>query len=199
MISIIDYGMGNLRSVQKALEFLGQEAEITASPARLDAATHVILPGVGAFADAIGCLRRTGLDRALKACAAGGKPVLGICLGMQLFYETSEENGEHEGLGLLKGRVTRLKAPGLKVPHMGWNSLCVRESPLFRPGETPCVYFVHSYAVAGVSEDTAASCEYGETFTAASWRGNVLATQFHPEKSGSAGLEMLRRFAAFRG
>ena len=199
MIAIIDYGMGNLRSVQKALEFIGQEAEITASPLRLREASHVILPGVGAFADAIGCLRQSGLDRALVEEARKGKPVLGICLGMQLFYEASEENGEHEGLGLMKGRVTRLRAPGLKVPHMGWNTLETRESPLFHAGENPCVYFVHSYAVAGVSGDTAASCVYGEVFTASSWHDNVLATQFHPEKSGGAGLEMLRRFAALRG
>ncbi|MBR6029952.1 MAG: imidazole glycerol phosphate synthase subunit HisH [Clostridia bacterium] len=198
MIAIVDYGMGNLRSVQKALQYIGEEAEITSSPARLDSASHVILPGVGAFADAIACLRKTGLDQALLRQAASGKPLLGICLGMQLFYEASEENGEHEGLGLLPGRITRLKAPGLKVPHMGWNTLTVRESPLFREGESPCVYFVHSYCAAGESEFTAASCEYGEVFTASAWRGNVLATQYHPEKSGSVGLTMLRRFAEMR-
>ena len=196
MIGIIDYGMGNLRSVQKALEYLGQEARITDRPEVIREAGHVVLPGVGAFQDAIERLRRTGLDRAFTDAAAAGKPVLGICLGMQLMYEASEENGCFEGLGLLPGRITLLDAPGLKVPHMGWNTIKTRACPLFDAGERKDVYFVHSYCAQAVNGDTAAVCTYGQPFTAAACRGNILATQFHPEKSGSVGLEMLRRFAA---
>ncbi len=196
MIAIIDYGMGNLRSVQKALEYLGQDARITDRPETIREASHVVLPGVGAFQDAIERLRRSGLDRAFTDAAKAGKPVLGICLGMQLMYEASEENGVFEGLGLLPGRVTLLDAPGLKVPHMGWNTLDTRPCPLFDGDQHPAVYFVHSYCARDISGDTAAVCTYGQPFTAAACRGNILATQFHPEKSGNVGLEMLRRFAA---
>ncbi len=188
--------MGNLRSVQKALEYLGCEARITDSAAVIRDASHVVLPGVGAFRDAIDRLRRSGLDRAFTEAAASGKPVLGICLGMQLMYEVSEENGLYEGLGLLPGRITLLDAPGLKIPHMGWNTLETRACPLFDAGTPQTVYFVHSYCAQAVNGDTAAVCTYGKPFTAAACRGNILATQFHPEKSGSVGLSMLRRFAA---
>ena len=200
MIAIIDYGMGNLRSVQKAFEFLGFEAVITDDPAAIAAADHVVLPGVGAFCDAMARLKETSLDRAVLACAESGKPLLGICLGMQMMFEHSEENGFYDGLGLLPGTITRFEDHGLKIPHMGWNTLSTRDCPLFDKGDDPCVYFVHSYCMADVSDAfTAATCDYGQTFTAAVCRGNVMATQFHPEKSGEAGLNMLRRFAQWKG
>ncbi len=199
MIAIIDYGMGNLRSVQKAFEFLGCRAEITDAPEMIARASHVVLPGVGAFEDAMKRLRQTGLDRAVLRAAGEGKPLLGICLGMQMMFEYSEENGRFAGLGLLPGGIARLEERGLKIPHMGWNTLKTRSCPLFDAGDDPCVYFVHSYCAAQVGDFTAATCEYGQTFTAAVCRGNVMATQFHPEKSGEAGLRMLRRFAEWRG
>ena len=200
MIAIIDYGMGNLRSVQKAFEFLGFEAVITDDAAVVGQADRVVLPGVGAFSDAMARLRETGLDRAFLEAAASGKPVLGICLGMQMMFERSEENGLHDGLGLFPGTVTRFEDRGLKIPHMGWNTIVTRDCPLFGAEKSPCVYFVHSYCVAEVSDEfTAATCDYGQTFTAAVCRGNVMATQFHPEKSGDAGLRMLRRFALWQG
>ena len=200
MIAIIDYGFGNLRSVQKALEFLGADARITDRAADIADADHVVLPGVGAFRDAIARLRETGLDQAVLASARAGKPLLGICLGMQLMYEASEENGHYAGLGLLPGSITRLRGgEGLKIPHMGWNRLRTRDCPLFAAGEDPFVYFVHSYCAAAVDGNTAATCDYGQTFTAAACRDNVLATQFHPEKSGDAGLSMLKGFIRFQG
>ena len=200
MIAIMDYGMGNLRSVQKAFEYLGEQAVITDDPAKVAGGSHVVLPGVGAFEEAMDRLRRSGMDRAVLDAVHAGKPVLGICLGMQMMFEHSEENGFFDGLGLFPGTVTRLENHGLKIPHMGWNTLTTRECPLFDKGEDPCVYFVHSYCMADVSEEwTAATCEYGQVFTAAVCLGNVMATQFHPEKSGRAGLKMLRRFAAWKG
>ena len=200
MIAIIDYGMGNLRSVQKAFEFLGYEAVITDSAEVIASASHVILPGVGAFEDAMKRIRETKLDQALLSAAQAGKPVLGICLGMQMMFEYSDENGHFEGLGLFPGTITRFEDRGLKIPHMGWNTLETRDCPLFDAGSGICVYFVHSYCMADVSDEwTAATCTYGQTFTAAICRANVMATQFHPEKSGEAGLRMLKRFAEWRG
>ena len=200
MIAIIDYGMGNLRSVQKAFEYLGYEAVITDCPEIISAASHVILPGVGAFEDAMNRIHETHLDNALYEAAGAGKPVLGICLGMQMMFEHSDENGRFDGLGLFPGTITRLEDRGLKIPHMGWNTLKTRDCPLFDAGDDPCVYFVHSYCMADVSDEwTAATCTYGQTFTAVICRGNVMATQFHPEKSGEAGLRMLKRLAEWRG
>ena len=153
----------------------------------------------GAFRDAIARLQETGLDRAFAETAHAGKPVLGICLGMQLMYEASEENGYYQGLGLFRGKITRIEAPGLKIPHMGWNTITTRDCPLFDAGKELCVYFVHSYCAGEVRDDvTAAVCEYGQPFTAVACHDNIMATQFHPEKSGTVGLDMLRRFAALQ-
>jgi glutamine amidotransferase len=200
MIAIIDYGMGNLRSVQKALEAVGAAAEVTSDPARVRRASKVILPGVGAFADAVAELRRTGLDEAFREAVAAGKPCLGVCLGLQLLFGISEEDGRHEGLNLLPGRVVRFApAPGLKVPHMGWNTLRVRRpAPLFAGlAPDPAVYFVHSYyAVPDRAEDIAAEADHPHPFAAAVWRDNVMACQFHPEKSQRVGLAMYANFAA---
>jgi glutamine amidotransferase len=200
MIVIIDYGMGNLRSVQKAIEAVGHEAAITSDPERVRDADKVILPGVGAFADAAAELRRTGLGDAFCEAVRAGKPCLGVCLGLQLLFDASEEDGEHVGLGLLPGRVVRFPhAPGLKVPHMGWNRLKVlRLAPLLKGLEPePSVYFVHSYyAAAGNPEDVAAESEHGRPFAAMVWRENLMACQFHPEKSQRVGLAMYANFAA---
>lgn len=199
MIAIIDYGMGNLRSVQKAFEAVGHRAEVTPDPEAVARASKVILPGVGAFADAIAELRRTGLDQAFGEAVAAGKPCLGVCLGLQLLFDASEEDGLHQGLGLLPGRVVRFApAPGLKVPHMGWNTLrIVRPAPLFAGLEPdPSVYFVHSYhAVPADPAHVAAESDYPTPFAAAVWRDNLMAAQFHPEKSQKLGLAMYANFA----
>lgn len=200
MIAIIDYGMGNLRSVQKAIEAVGHAAEVTPDPDRVRGADKVILPGVGAFADAAAELRRTGLGDAFREAVKAGKPCLGVCLGLQLLFEVSEEDGVHEGLGLLPGRVVRFESvPGLKIPHMGWNTLRIRRpAPLLEGlGEHPSVYFVHSYhAVAGNPDDVAAEADHPGPFTAMVWRDNLAACQFHPEKSQKVGLAMYANFAA---
>jgi len=200
MIIIIDYGMGNLRSVQKAIEAVGSAAEITSDPDRVKQASKVILPGVGAFGDAMAELRRTGLGDAFCEAVREGKPCLGVCLGLQLLFDSSTEDGEHAGLGLLPGRVVRFAPrPGLKVPHMGWNTLRVRRpAPLLAGlGPSPSVYFVHSYhAVAQNPEDVAAEADYPDPFAAVVWRDNLTACQFHPEKSQAVGLAMYAKFVA---
>jgi glutamine amidotransferase len=198
-IVIVDYGMANLRSVQKAFEQVGHVATITGDPNRVREAAKVVLPGVGAFRDAIARVRETHLDSAITDHINAGRPFLGICLGLQLLFTRDHEDGTHDGLGLFQGDVVRFPSvPGLKVPHMGWNSLTFPRPncPLFAglPPD-PAVYFVHSYypkpADAGVIAGTA---DYPDPFTAAIWRDNVFATQFHPEKSQSVGLQMLRNF-----
>jgi glutamine amidotransferase len=201
-ITIIDYGMGNLRSVQKAFEAVGERAEITCDPDRVRAASRVVLPGVGAFADAMAELVRTGLAEAFRDAVRSGNPCLGVCLGLQLLFDTSEENGVHEGLGLLPGRVVRFQpGPGVKIPHMGWNTLRIlRPAPILRglPPE-PSVYFVHSYhAVAAHPDDVAAMADHAGPFCALIWRDNLMATQFHPEKSQKLGLAMYANFASIR-
>lgn len=200
MIAIIDYGMGNLRSVQKALEAVGARAEVTSDPERVRSADKVILPGVGAFADAIAELRRTGLGEAFVEAERAGKPCLGVCLGLQLLFEVSEEDGRHEGLGLIPGRIVRFAPqPGLKIPHMGWNALRFRgDAPLFRGIEPGAyVYFVHSYhAVPDDPSVIAAEADYPTPFNAAVCRDNLMACQFHPEKSQQVGLAMYANFAA---
>ena len=199
MIAIIDYGMGNLRSVQKALEAVGHEATVTPDPEVVRKASKVILPGVGAFADAIAELRRTGLGEAFTEAVRAGKPCLGVCLGLQLLFDASEEDGEHQGLGLIPGRVVRFDPePGLKVPHMGWNTLRVRKpSPLLEGLEAePSVYFVHSYyARPADPADVVAESDYPRPFAAMVSRENLTAAQFHPEKSQRVGLAMYANFA----
>jgi imidazole glycerol-phosphate synthase subunit HisH len=200
MIAIIDYGMGNLRSVQKAIEAVGSAAEITSDPARVRQAAKVVLPGVGAFADAMAELRRTGLGEAFCEAVRAGKPCLGVCLGLQLLFDQSHEDGEHEGLGLLPGRVERFAArPGLKIPHMGWNTLQVLKPVPLLAGVGPeiSVYFVHSYhAVPENREHVAAEALYPDPFPAIVWHENLMACQFHPEKSQSTGLAMYANFVA---
>lgn len=195
MIAIIDYGMGNLRSVQKAFEFLGFDARITDNKNDLKDASHIVLPGVGAFADAAVCLERSGMQQTMLEEIKKGKPFLGICLGMQLLFDISYENGEYKGLGLVSGEVVPFKVYGLKVPHMGWNSLVARDNTLFDEGEGRFVYFVHSYHATGVPEAyIIAEADYGYRFTAAVQKDNIFGLQFHPEKSGDTGIDMLRRF-----
>lgn len=199
MIAIIDYGMGNLRSVQKAFEAVGHEATITSDPDEVRRASKAILPGVGGFADAIAELRRTGLGEAFRESVRSGKPCLGVCLGLQLLFDASEEDGEHQGLGLLPGRIVRFDpSPGLKIPHMGWNPLRIlRPAPLLEGlGPDPSVYFVHSYyARAANPDDVAAEADHPTPFPAMVWRDNLMAAQFHPEKSQRVGLAMYANFA----
>ena len=198
-IAVIDYGAGNLLSVVKALRHLGCQCEVTADPAVLAAADGAILPGVGAFGDAMGQLRSRGLEEPIRAFAASGRPFLGICLGLQILFESSEESPGAAGLGLLKGKILRIPGDtGLKVPHMGWNSLNLAgESALFQGvGEEPYVYFVHSYYLQAEEEIVTATAEYGVTIHAAVEKDNLMACQFHPEKSGDVGLKILANFAA---
>jgi glutamine amidotransferase len=198
-IAIVDYGMGNLRSVQKAFERVGHAASISSDPDRLAAAEKIVLPGVGAFRDAIARLREGKLDQMLVDHINAGQPFLGICLGMQLLFSRSHEEGLHAGLNVLAGDVARFDpAPGLKIPHMGWNELTFRpECPLFRGlPQRASVYFVHSYFPKPLDRAViAAEADYPTPFTAAVWRDNLFATQFHPEKSQQVGLTMLRNFA----
>ncbi|MBI1371241.1 MAG: imidazole glycerol phosphate synthase subunit HisH [Phycisphaera sp.] len=202
MIAIVDYGMGNLRSVQKALQNVGSDATIIQHPEQIDAAEKIILPGVGAFEDAIAHVRDRGLDVPLLRFIDAGRPFLGICLGLQMLFDVSEENGEHAGLGVLPGRCVLFDPsdPTLKVPHMGWNTLTFDPAdgnPLFAGLEPGChVYFVHSYyARPREDEDIAATTDYDGPFCSAARRGNVFATQFHPEKSQRVGQVMLSNFA----
>lgn len=199
-IVIVDYGMANLRSVQKAFEKVGAAAIISGDPNRVAEADKLVLPGVGAFRDAIARLRETGLDAPIVTHVRAGRPFLGICLGLQLLFTTSYEDGEHRGLDLFAGEVVHFeRTPGLKVPHMGWNQLRVlRQAPPLRelPPE-PSVYFVHSYYVKPKDASIVATeTDYGAPFASSIWHENVFATQFHPEKSQRVGLAMLRAFAA---
>jgi glutamine amidotransferase len=204
MIAIVDYGLGNLRSAQKGLEAAGHSADVTSDPAKIAAAAAVVLPGVGAFKDCYEGLVSRNLVDPVKEAAASGKPFLGICVGMQLLFDSSDENPGTPGLGIFPGKVVRFPAstqPGLKVPHMGWNTLRTVEGhacPLLenRTGEgEPYVYFVHSYyAVPDESEVVLATSHHGVEFTAMVGRGNVFATQFHPEKSQREGIGILRAF-----
>ncbi len=213
MIAVIDSGTGNLRSVEKALAAAGGEVVVTSDPAVVRRATHVVVPGQGAFRDCLAGLKQRGLDQAVREAIAAGKPYLGICLGLQVLFEESEEHGPCAGLGILGGRVIRFRPArdaggrALKVPHMGWNEVrppapsATGGDPIWRGlGDAAHVYFVHSYYV--VPEDpsiVALTCEYGIPFCAAVRRGNIFATQFHPEKSQRVGLALLRNFVATPG
>lgn len=193
MIAIIDYGMGNLRSVQKAFEFIGQESIITTDKKVIKDADRIVLPGVGAFKQAIDRLKRKELDSLIYEQIDSGKPFLGICLGMQLLYQNSYEDGKHKGLGIIKGDVVKFVG-NYKIPHIGWNNLEISKNDLYKGIDNPIVYFVHSY-YASVNEDTASVCNYADvTFTASIQKDNLFATQFHPEKSGDIGLNILKNF-----
>lgn len=197
MITIVDYDAGNIRSLQFAFDKLDVDSVITRNPQKIKDARAIIVPGVGAFKDAMKSLNEIGLTKVLQEEASKGKPILGICLGMQLFYEKSYEDGEWKGLGLLKGTVHRIP-DSVKVPHMGWNTLTKqKESSLFnRISDQPFVYFVHSYAVGGEYEkDTlVASTEYGGLIPAIVQKDNIVGMQFHPEKSGEVGLQLLTNY-----
>jgi glutamine amidotransferase len=199
MIKIVDYGMGNLRSVQKAFERLGVEATICSTPDELANAEKMVLPGVGAFRDAIAELKKQSMVDAVRAHIAAERPFLGICLGLQLLFDTSYEDGEWPGLGIIPGKVVRFEdQPGLKIPHMGWNRLQVANRPRLLQGipDDAHFYFVHSYFVVPNEESViAARTEHGWRFVSMIARGNLFATQFHPEKSQRVGLKLLENFA----
>jgi glutamine amidotransferase len=202
MIAIIDYGMGNLRSVAKALERVGAQTAILNTPDRLDEADKLVLPGVGAFQDAMTHLQERGFVEPLRAWAAGGKPFLGICLGLQLLFDVSFEDGQHAGLGILPGKVVRFDMSGrperLKVPHMGWNQVRFVKASRLTAGleQGSYFYFVHSYYVEPADPDAVLGvCDYGAPFTAMVEKGNIFATQCHPEKSQNVGRKLLENFA----
>lgn len=214
MIAIIDYGMGNLRSVQKAFETVGCPAVVTRSPQVIRDASHVVLPGVGAFADCMKNLDHYGLIQPIRAAIQSGKPFLGICLGFQVLFSESEEFGLHKGLDILSGRVLRFPwtckpaaasrpagSAGLKVPHMGWNQITIerRAPPLAEIENGASLYFVHSYYVAPADPSViATTTTYGLSFASSIWRDNVVACQFHPEKSQSVGLRIVKNFGAWQ-
>ena len=202
MIAIVDYGVGNIFSLYSSLKYIGAEAALTSDPEEIRAADKIILPGVGAFGDAAEKLRQTGLADVVLEQAQAGKPLLGICLGMQLLFEKSYEYGEHDGLGLIKGSVVTMEGvvpADYKVPHIGWNALHFPEGrdrhPLFRyVEEGEWVYFVHTYYGTDCEDSVIATAEYGAELTAAVADGNVCGVQFHPEKSGETGMKILRGF-----
>ena len=199
MIAIIDYGVGNLFSVKSSFKYIGYDAVVTGDKEVIEKCDKILLPGVGAFEDAIAKLRETGLDKVLIDQAKKGKKIMGICLGMQLLFEYSYEFGEHKGLGLLKGSVVGMKGKipsSLKIPHIGYNPLIFkREHPLFKYIKNgDCVYFVHSYYAEGCEDSLLATAEYGKELTAVCGKDNVMGCQFHPEKSGDVGLNILRAF-----
>ena len=197
MVGIIDYGVGNLFSLRSSFRAIGEDAFVSGDAVALSRADRLVLPGVGAFADAAEKLRSTGLDSFVRAQAEAGKPLLGICLGMQLLFGKSQEYGEHEGLGLLRGQVVSMEGrlpEGLKIPHMGWNRLEMKGGRLRREAEGEYVYFVHSFFADGCEDSLAAVTEYGIPITAAVEKDSIFGCQFHPEKSGNVGLSILRRF-----
>lgn len=202
MIAIIDYGVGNIFSLYSSFKYIGAEAALTSDPEEIRAADKIILPGVGAFGDAAEKLRQSGLADVVLEQTAAGKPLLGICLGMQLLFEKSYEYGEHDGLGLIQGSIVTMDGvvpEGYKIPHIGWNGLHFPKSrdrhPLFKyVEEGECVYFVHTYFGTDCEDSVIATAEYGAELTAAVADGNVCGVQFHPEKSGAVGMKILRAF-----
>ena len=202
MVGIIDYGVGNLFSLRSSLAAIGQEVLVSSEPEVLQKADHILLPGVGAFEDAVQKLRSSGLDQMVYESVKASKPLMGICLGMQMLFEKSFEYGEHQGLGLLQGQVipmAGLLPENLKIPHMGWNALDITQpdGKLFaNTKQGDHVYFVHSYFATGCEDSLAARTEYGQWLTAAVEKDNVFGCQFHPEKSGEVGLDILRAFCA---
>lgn len=198
MVAIIDYGAGNLQSVKKALDFIGAKSIITADENEINAASHIILPGVGSFGDAMHSIREKGLEDVIKKSADGSKHFLGICLGLQLLFESSEESPGVDGLGIFKGKIVTIpKDNGLKVPHIGWNSVSLKQTDGIFEGlrDNSYFYFVHSYYLKDADEDVVAgTTEYGVPIQCAVQQGRVSATQFHPEKSSEAGLTILRNF-----
>ena len=203
MIAIVDYGVGNLFSLEQSFHAIGADVQVTSDPQVIAEAERILLPGVGAFGDAAEKLRESGLDQVIVQQAKAGKPLMGICLGMQLLFEEGLEYGCHKGLGLLKGQIVPIGdviPKELKIPHMGWNALTfTKKSKLFANiHDGDCVYFVHSYYAAGCEETTIATAEYGYPLTAAVEKDNVFGCQFHPEKSGSVGLEILRAFCEMK-
>lgn len=202
MLAIIDYGMANLRSVQKGFESVGTRAAIISKPEEIAKADKIVLPGVGAFQDAVATLRGSGLAEPIIEHIKAGKPFLGICLGLQMLFDVGYEDGEHNGLGVLGGKCVRFDvddAFGLKVPHMGWNQLNLQKpSPILRDLPAGCgVYFVHSYHVVPTDPGViATTTDYGRPFVSSIWKDNIVATQFHPEKSQKVGMQILSNFAA---
>lgn len=199
MIAIVDYGVGNLFSLISSFKYIGQDVLVTSNPEEIKGCEKIILPGVGAFEDARRKLRDTGLDKVIIEEAMQGKPIMGICLGMQMLFEKSYEYGEHDGLGLLKGKIVPMDGvipTELKIPHIGYNPLIFKkQSPLFKHiKEGDCVYFVHSYYATDCDDSVIATAEYGKELTAAVMLGNIMGCQFHPEKSGDVGLNILRAF-----
>ena len=204
MIAIIDYGVGNLFSLKSSFAAIGADIVVTSDPDTISKADRIILPGVGAFEDAANKLRASGLDKVIYAEVANGKPLLGICLGMQMLFERSYEYGEHQGLGLIPGAVKPIKGEiddSLKIPHIGWNPLHMRapKDELFKYiNDGDCVYFVHSYYAADCEDHVIATAEYGKELTAAVRNKNVWGAQFHPEKSGKVGLAILKAFCEMK-
>ena len=195
MVAIIDYGAGNLHSVKNALDFLGVDSVITKDKDEILSADHVILPGVGSFGDAMKCINNSGLYDVIKKAADGSRPFLGICLGLHLLFDESEESPGVRGLGILSGKVVKIPDCGLKIPHMGWNNIDVSKKSRILPTESEFMYFVHSYYITPENTDVISSyTTYGEKLGVSIEQGNVFAVQFHPEKSGEAGLNILKKF-----
>lgn len=203
MVAIIDYGAGNLQSVKKALDYLGYACEITQDKEKIETASHIILPGVGSFGDAMNSIRKRNLEETIKKCASGEKPFLGICLGLQLLFEDSDESPNVKGLGIFKGKIKTIpKDMGLKVPHIGWNSVSVKQSKgIFSDiSDNSYFYFVHSYYLKDADSSVVAGVtDYGVHIECAVQNGLVCATQFHPEKSGETGLKLLKNFMSLEG
>ena len=195
MVAVIDYGAGNLHSVKNALDFLGAKSIITKNKDEILSADHIILPGVGSFGDAMECINNSGLTDTIRKAADGSRPFLGICLGLHLLFERSEESPGIDGLGIFKGSVVKIPDCGLKIPHMGWNNIELAKESRILPDSNEFMYFVHSYYIEPLDSDIISSHTiYGEKLAVSIEDGNVFAVQFHPEKSGDAGLSILKKF-----